>query len=260
MKSMLLFVILISITLVAKAGTMGLPNKWVGLYAGGNTGAAWGLLTNHLSITNNSLNPLFYPPVIPGINKAGSSSLNPLRATVGGQVGFNHELKNNLLTGLEFSYHYVNLSQTLNQTSSFSNSPVVHFYSIKNVASATQMATFRPRLGYHSDSYLIYITGGGAAANIKYNQTFTDHQFSLAYATSLNAVRYGGVLGGGLEYFPFQALSFKIDYLYANFGSTSISNQFSGTESMAGLSATVKNSLDNITIQTLLFGINWHFA
>ena len=255
--------VLMSTSIAVNAGSMGADiyaKKWAGFYIGGNLGAGWQTLDNRLTIVNNAINPLFYPPSLPGVNQTGSNSFEPLRFVGGVQAGFNKELPHQFMAGLEISYDYLNLSQTVQGLHQYSNDPIQRFYTIKNVASATQIGTLRPRLGYHLDDYLFYLSGGGAITDIKYHQTITDYQYAVSNTTTLNSSRYGWVLGGGVEYLPIRGISFKMEYLYADFGYSTLTNQWPGTGSLAGLSATVHNELNPMTIQTLLFGLNWHFA
>lgn len=242
-------------------GVMGSePSHWQGLYAGGHFGAAWGLLRNNLFVVNNITNPLFYPPTLVGVNYAGSNTFNPLRFSVGVQGGYNREISPYFLAGLEISYHYLNLSEILHRVRPYANSPTLHFYSFKNFASATQMGTLRPRVGYHYADFLPYITGGGAVTNLNFNQTFVDQQYGATHFAHYQKSRYGWIAGAGIEYLPVNQVSYKLEYLYANFGNVNVTTPFLGTGPLIGLSAAMNNSLRNIVIQTLVLGLNFHFS
>lgn len=235
---------------------------WQGIYAGGRVGAVWGLLTNTLNITNDPVHPLFYQPVLPGVNATGTESFNILRMNGGAQVGYNKiikRVKNNILIGLELSYDYTSLSKTLNAHALYTNSPHAHSYTITSAASAQQLGTLRPRLGYFFGDYLPYITAGGAMTSLKFSQAFTDHQYGITHGNELNQILWGWTVGTGVEYFPFQHMSFKIEYLYNDFGQKTLTSNFWGTGDLTGLRATMRNTLSNIAIQTLLVGVNVHF-
>jgi len=245
---------------IGAVGAQTANNPWTGFYAGGNVGAAFGILNNQLSMVNNPVSPLFYQPVVPGLNKSGSGALNSTQFMGGLDVGYNRQINNNIVLGLELSYDYLGLDKAAGGTFYYTNTSSNNRYYLMNSASAKQMSTLRPRLGYLFDNYLPFITAGGAVTRVKFNQTYSDFQYSLTDATSLNKTAWGYTVGGGMEYAPLEHVSFKVEYLYTNFGNRSTSNALLGTGLLTGLNANVNNSLNNIIIQTLLFGINVHFG
>jgi outer membrane immunogenic protein len=78
-------------------------------------------------------------------------------------------------------------------------------------------ATFTGRLGITQDRWLVYVKGGGAVARIKNTRT----QFeggSIGDDFQVSKTRFGWTLGGGVEYATSPLWSWKIEYLYMDFG------------------------------------------
>ena len=74
--------------------------------------------------------------------------------------------------------------------------------------------TFRGRLGYALGSnggWLPYVTGGLAVADIKSWDAF--------WPASSSDFRAGWTIGGGIETILMTNVTFKLEYLYADFGS-----------------------------------------
>ncbi len=250
---------------IANAGIMGTefylnPYQWTGWYVGANFGATWGDIQNELSIVNAPAPAnLFNPDAIPGVNASGSNMLDFARFTPGFQAGFNKQFSNSVVFGLELSYNYMNLSQS--KGGRFHYTTNTNEYYLSTRASTKQLVTLRPRIGYAVKKFLPYLTGGGAeATQLKFNQVFEDAVTQQSLGIQSSNTKYGWAVGGGLEYSLFDFMSIRAEYLYTRFNGFNVNKDFQGTGSLAGRSAVMNNSLSNMNIQTLLFGINAHFA
>lgn len=224
-------------------------------YIGAGVGGAWSNLKNTLSTVNDPSNPYFFPAAISGVNASGSTSLNSTKFTGGLQIGYEKLIKNNLFIGLELSYQYINLQKSVGGIFYYQtfNSP----YELNNTASAKQMFALRPRVGYLFDKFLPYITAGGALTKLHFNQIFIESPFTRLPGTAeYNKTKYGWTLGFGSEYALFKNFYLKSEYLYTSFGSTTVSGNL---HSPFG-NAVFNNSLGNLSVQTLLLGVNFHFA
>ncbi|MGC1465757.1 MAG: outer membrane protein [Pseudolabrys sp.] len=76
----------------------------------------------------------------------------------------------------------------------------------------TWLGTARGRIGYSFDRWLPYITGGAAFGGVK---------MTPVGGTSESKTRVGWAAGAGLEYAFLGAWSAKIEYLYADLGTSS---------------------------------------
>ena len=103
------------------------------------------------------------------------------------------------------------------------------------------VATARGRAGYAADRVLLYLTAGGAFANVQtnFNGTTTSHTQS------------GWTAGGGIEWAFADNWTAKVEYLYVNLG-----NFNCGLNCGAGLVT------DNVSFHTNLLraGVNYKFS
>lgn len=86
--------------------------------------------------------------------------------------------------------------------------------------SMDQIGTLRGRVGYIVGNFMPYVTGGVAVEHGSIGAYIPGYDLS-ASASSWDV---GYAVGGGLEWRPFEHLSFKIDALYTDFGEHSLAS------------------------------------
>lgn len=191
---------------------------WTGFYAGLNAGIAW--LGEDITAF-----PDFGPPFAASESDTGF--------TFGGQVGYNHQI-DNLVLGVEADLNYLDAGSDL----TFAGKSTTSWDSDYD-----WFATIRARAGFASDETLFYATGGVA---------FLGGDFDIASAgfaagsASDDETLLGYAIGGGVEHAFSPEWSGKIEYLYADFESHTISD---------GVAA-VKTRPD---LHVLRIGVNYHF-
>ena len=155
---------------------------WTGIYIGANAGYGFG--SSSWSTPAGSV---------------GSFSLNgPL---AGGTLGGNYQF-GQFVVGAEGDFDWQNLRGA-------SASGICAPAAIGGCAvSSNWLATIRARGGYAMDRVLLYVTGGGAFANIRPSTG------SLPYGGGTEA---GWTAGGGVEYAITDNWTAKAEYLYASF-------------------------------------------
>ncbi|MTH98139.1 outer membrane protein [Roseibium sp. RKSG952] len=150
---------------------------WSGFYVGGNSGIAWGTFNNFAS---------------------GFGDFDRFqRSYVGGaHAGYNYMITPNAVAGLEADVQFSNLdsSRTINGVSVRSSSD--------------WNASFRGRLGYAFDRFLLYGTGGVAIAGLEV----------AADGDKDSTTAVGWTLGGGLETAVTNNIVGRVEYLYQDFG------------------------------------------
>jgi outer membrane immunogenic protein len=158
---------------------------------------------------------------------AGGASTNLNGVIGGGQIGYNWQM-NNLVVGLETDF------QGSGQKASASG---VGFSVTERVR---YFGTVRGRIGYAWDRTLLYATGGYAYTNVGGDLTVG------AVTASTNTTKSGYTVGAGLEYAFAGPWSAKIEYLYVDSGTTSLT--------LAGITSDVriKNNIARV-------GINYRF-
>ena len=170
--------------------------NWSGLYGGVFLGGV-----------SESWNVDFYRNNNHGFANIGSTGL-----AYGAMLGYNVMLDSRLVVGIEADLGSANASQS-NQV-------------FDNDTSYSTIGTFgsvRGRFGYAMDRVLIYATAGLAFAKVT-----NDIQKGRNAGEEIvfdNKWQNGYVVGGGVEYAITNNLIGRVEYLYSNYGMTSLYNR-----------------------------------
>jgi outer membrane immunogenic protein len=168
-----------------KAAPMMAPvYNWTGIYIGINGGGGWGR-TSQTDTTG-----------------ATSGNYNQSGGVGGGTLGYNYQL-NNIVLGVEGDWDWANINGS---SSAVGCTPTCY-------TNLRWLATARGRLGVAWGMWLPYITGGAAFGSVNTGQTGLP-QFAVT------ATRSGWTLGGGVEAMFAPKWSAKLEYLYADLGTT----------------------------------------
>ncbi len=196
--------------------------SWTGFYVGINGGGVWtdgpSMTYTDLANTGNTFNSY-----VPSTLNASSS-----RGIVGLHAGYNWQTSPNWVIGIEGDWDWTNLSAS--GTNNL-NRAVVGNVLTDNAFLETKvdwLASVRGRIGYASNNWLLYATGGVAFANLNFNAQVhcTAVQPSLCNPTGQDIsagfkdTRVGAVVGGGIEFKPASNWTFGAEYLYYRFSDT----------------------------------------
>ncbi len=152
---------------------------WTGFYIGLNGGGGLGAST-------------WTTPVVT------TNSFTVNGGLVGGTIGGNYQI-GEFVIGAEGDYDWQNLrGSSTNGACALTGC---------NTASSW-LATFRARAGYAPQQFLYYVTGGGAATDIK---------AALSTSPWSSSTELGWTVGGGLEYAFVDHWTLKVEYLFADF-------------------------------------------
>jgi outer membrane immunogenic protein len=204
--------------------------NWTGFYVGVNAGGAWGQ-SNQVSGGPLGLN------ISNGYNVSGG--------LVGGTAGYNWQITNWLI-GLEGDFSWANIKGNANEILPFTPAVVIG-------TKENWVGTGRVRIGMTADRWLVYATGGFAAASVQgtinaaavTGNTFTDTQ-----------TRWGWTGGGGVEYAFFGKWSAKLEYLYAKFQSKGYFNPSPALA--AGLNLVTRSDIP-LNNNIIRVGVNYRF-
>jgi len=180
--------------------------SWTGFYVGVNAGYGWA----NTSIT--------------GV--AGSSNLNGFLG--GAQIGYNWQGASPLVLGIEADFQGTGQSRTDTALGITVDQKLPWF------------GTVRGRIGYAFDRVMIYATGGLAYMDYKMSVS------ALGVTVSDDASKAGWTAGAGVEWMFAPNWSTKVEYLYIDTGSTSVT--------LFGVPFTGR-AKDNIA----RVGLNYHF-
>lgn len=171
---------------------------WTGPYIGANAG--WAHLKSDWHDVDDDWGGDTYD--------AGSDGF-----TIGGQIGYNYQLQNNVVIGVEADINYATNSKSY-------DAPGDGYVTLENDMNG--FGTVRARLGYAFDNVLPYVTGGLALGNFKHQWTEDgDPGDSWGDFGGWDA---GWVAGGGVEWGFAQNWTVKLEGLYAGFGDTTSTN------------------------------------
>jgi outer membrane immunogenic protein len=235
---------------VYKAATVTapIPYDWSGYHVGGNVGYGWGRADTSIALTSLPLAPI-------------STTMNGWIA--GAQVGRDWQL-NKIVLGIESS-----IEATGQHGSSGIGPGTVCLPGMRTCVTGTGsldeklpwLATFRGRLGVTPmDRLLVYVTGGGAIAEVDVGSSFTatvalpGHPPLASASTSStnNAVRVGWTIGLGAEWALWDHWTAKLEVEHVDFGTGS--KAFTGPNAL--MSGTASNGVtDNIAT----IGMNYRF-
>lgn len=161
--------------------------SWTGLYAGAHAGYGWASFS------------------IPGVS--GSSDMDGFFG--GGQVGYNWQLPNNFVLGLEADISAGDISKTASASAggvTFSETDKTDWF-----------GSIRGRAGYAMGRNLFYFTGGYGWAQGKVSISAAVPALGLAASASSSATHGGWVWGGGWEMAWTQNWTLGIEYQHASY-------------------------------------------
>jgi len=192
--------------------------NWTGFYAGLNAGGTWG----HSDVATSTIfDPAGYfaSTSVPGVNAAGAGSVDTSGFTGGGQIGYNWQTSNNVVLGLEADFQYFGNDETRTVSSPYPAPFGAFSFGISQNVKTDWLFTLRPRLGFASNNWLFYVTGGLAVTNLKTSFNFVDN-FGTPNTTASGSgsdTKAGWTLGGGVEYGWTPRWTVRLEYLYVQF-------------------------------------------
>jgi outer membrane immunogenic protein len=207
--------------------------EWTGCYIGIEGGGNWGRTHNH-DIT----------APFDGLAVTNPYDLNG--GLAGGTVGCNYQF-DKWVIGLEGDVSWTDKKGVANEIPPFNTAST---FGVRERWIDTLRGRFGRKFGDH-DQFLLYVTGGGAAARV---QAATCGAVCFTVSNTMT----GWTLGGGGEWAIFPAapvphgwLSVKVEYLYVDLGS----KDFNFDPTIPGLTAKNIAVIDHIG----RVGLNWHF-
>jgi outer membrane immunogenic protein len=201
--------------------------SWTGFYIGGNLGGAW----SRESYVTAPGGTLVTDPFDGSLGwGAGLGRSSAAGFTGGGGLGYNWQMSNLFVVGVETDIQYYGATVTDNTAffSAVAPADPGGFAAIANrVNSSTRwFGTLRGRIGSMavSPSALIYVTGGLAYGreNITANVTATLPGSGLleTFPFATGSTNVGYTFGGGFEWMLDYSWSVKAEYLYVNLRAT----------------------------------------
>lgn len=194
------------------------PFVWNGFYIGVNGGYGWHVGQPVELLTDN---------ILPAPNNLGQA-VAASRGTIGniqaqgwfagGQVGYNWQFGSSVLVGIESDLQFSRIGHDTAGTFTNPNGTVP----VNGAASFNidWFGTVRGRVGVMADNWMLFGTAGLAYGRASYGLFAIETGGSALYQTALSAteMKYGYVVGAGVEYAFAPNLILKGEYQYINLG------------------------------------------
>ena len=225
---------------------------WAGFYAGATAGGASASFDPQTVAINNT----YFDTAanVAAVGAAGMQSINPRSFTGGLEAGYNWQW-GSLVAGLEADLESLRLQGLAINGGPYPTPPAGTF-AITTSVNSNWLFTARPRLGYAVNNRLFYVTGGLALTSQSATFMFAD---GVAPSGGLEAgtfatTKVGGVVGGGVEMALWDRWSVKGEYLYADFGQTTVSGTIGKMPTQI-----LSHSVD-LKENIARLGVNYHFG
>ncbi len=228
------------------APVLAIPFSWTGFYVGLNAGGSLG------TWDASSNTPIFG-------SDSFTSSPRLLGAVGGGQAGFNWQfdqwvvgIETDIQATSERKRQVFTLVQAVGAPPAIACDEFFPSCTYFNEWKFPWFGTVRGRLGFASDRWLFYATGGFAYGEARYDLALTGPVFGLVVHDSTR--KSGWTAGGGVEAAISSLWSVKLEYLYVDLGTRSISaeNPFATPETIV--------SSYHIRDHILRLGVNLRFG
>lgn len=225
------------------------PPMWTGFYVGLNAGYGW---SNNATVTQSYFDTgsAGFGAQALGGNFPWSASSNNDGFMGGGQIGYNYQLYNSFVLGLEADIQGV-----------ASDRVAANVYSGTGAASISRgldyLGTARGRVGYLvTPTLLAYATGG-----LAYGQTTLSSSYygGATGSDSLSDTRVGYTVGGGLEWLFMPHWSAKAEYLYYDLGTATTPGAAFAYTDGAGAQSSWAQSTTRFDGHVVRAGVNYHF-
>ncbi len=231
---------------------------WAGFYIGGNIGYAWSEAdaNTNVLLTGNYLGFCGAACGV-AVGNAASPQLNPDAFVGGVQAGYNWQA-GTWLFGLEADINSYRNRTSSTVTQAYPGFPAILYTSTTNVAT-DWLFTGRARAGVVTGPALLYVTGGVALTDFRYAHAFADNQagFFATEAAQISDTRVGWTVGAGVEAMFGGNWSVKAEYLYVDFGRSSVVGTLTTANPAFG-NDTFNHSV-NLRSHIARVGLNYHF-
>jgi outer membrane immunogenic protein len=236
--------------------------SWTGCYFGANAGGAFGAAryediqpnTNTFGLPLGAFDPRAVPAIVDGM----TNTLTGAGFTGGGQFGCAYQAWNNFVFGWESDLAYTGLHGSFSESSVTATGAA---FSSTQTFGNRALNTNRIRLGFVSGSWMFYITGGFAFADVNLTDQFifTSHG-GLAQGIPLTGVdtaawAMGWTVGAGAEWMFDRNWSFKVEYLYTDVGTISYIAQ----SNVTAVSLAFIDVSHRLSENLARVGFNYHF-
>jgi outer membrane immunogenic protein len=203
------------------------------------------------------------------LSQTGSAPVHTSGVIGGGQIGYNIQLYNNFVVGIETDIN--GLGQR--GRGSFANTVSTANAVVSSEKAVDWLGTVRGRLGWLvSPTFLIYGDGGLAYGRVQGSTNvhafwtpggITEDSAWTDASGSLSTTRLGWTVGGGAELMFTPNWSLKVEYLYYDLGNATWANSpnssFDTEVPRTIIGTNISTSTTRFTGNIIRVGLNYHF-
>jgi outer membrane immunogenic protein len=172
------------------------PYNWTGLYAGVDVGYQW----SNVDVS------------LPAVPAFGTAAAEPNSISLGGHIGYRYQFPNRFVVGVEGDIAWLDGDRT----AAFPGVPVIGVNATTNWD-----ASVRGTLGFAFDRALIYGTGGASWIDVDGCAVVMAVPTTCIPGTTLSQTHSGWIAGGGVAFAFAGNFTARIEYLHADYGTTS---------------------------------------
>lgn len=176
---------------------------WTGFYAGLQAGYGW---------SNSRYSDEGY-----------FSENNPDGFIGGAYAGYNYQLRNGLVLGLDADILRSGMEGSDGQR--YLDDPSISIAGVESELEVRWSGALRARIGYAAGRFLPYIAGGVSLA--RYDFRWLDH-VNGTVPFERSETRIGWNIGAGFEYVFSDRVTIRAEYRYSDFGTNHIPNDWAG--------------------------------
>ena len=248
-------------------------HSWTGAYIGGNGGYGW--KDPQVTFTANDIASQFATCSGGVGGTCPAPAFFNVHGALGGlQEGYNYQVNQNWLLGLEADFDWSNIRGTGTSNFKMIGSPA-NFQASETVK---WFGTVRARVGYlPAPNVLLFATGGFAYGSVNENAALSTSAGAVGGTPSFACVFPGGAgatncfignssrtatgfaAGGGGEYAFWNNLSLKAEYLYVNLGHGGSVNVAAQAPLAGAAPSSFTAAYSNVDFHVVRAGINWKF-
>lgn len=239
-------------------------DSWTGFYVGGFGGYTNGRAASNLSTISASY--IANPTALAGIAKDGTQKINSKGLNGGGTFGYNYQ-KGKFFVGGEVDFGSNRINKSVTATTLFNSDFPASSSNTKTITQSVKndwLFTARPRVGIVFNKTIVYVTGGVAVTNIKYNGSYGDTLSGITKeSSSFSKTKTGTSVGAGVEFKIVSKWSLKGEYIFTQFGriSTTSTNLTAGDVGFGGdpVPNQVFTHSTDLKSHSIRFGVNYRF-
>lgn len=206
-------IVALSVTAAANA------EGWTGYYVGVNAGQGWSESEAERTIGGTGY---FASTSVTAIQDASAMTLEEETFTGGAQFGVNVPVAEGVLIGFEVDAQGVGNEGLGTATVTYPCCGPSEFTTTNSVEQ-TWFGTARARIGFATERFMIFATGGYAGAQTKLTQTFSDNYPFAPGPIAPQTIEHSAFLSGyslgfGIELMIESGASVKFEYLHVDLG------------------------------------------